>query len=155
MIQNTIGQYSLSMCWLIGSSVGWSDGSFVNWSVGQFEYFPLSYFRVFSKIPREGFPENSDGYQTTKYLEVTGSGGLTFNKTSRSITFNKKGFTIYVQTDKGIYKPGQTGKFRWNIFTSDIPFSVWEGLQGKTGLHVKVWVFCKLINLMQNLYWSC
>ena len=29
---------------------------------------------------------------------------------SNEIYFNEKGFSVYVQTDKGIYKPGQTGK---------------------------------------------
>ena len=72
-----------------------------------------------SKIPTEGFPENSAGYKTTKYLKMSGSGGLTFDKTSRSILFDNKGFTIYVQTDKGIYKPGQTGKLRGITFRSD------------------------------------
>ncbi|CAB4022747.1 CD109 antigen-like, partial [Paramuricea clavata] len=65
------------------------------------------------QIPSEGFPENSVSYQTTKHLEVIGSGGLTFNETkSRSVKFVKKGVTIYVQTDKGIYKPGQTVHMR-------------------------------------------
>ena len=71
---------------------------------------------MLAQIPSEGFPENSANYLTTKRLEVTGSGGLTFNKTMESsIKFEMKGFTIYVQTDKGIYKPGQTGK---NFFIS-------------------------------------
>lgn len=104
--------------WLIYWSVEVSVASklmFGSWSVFSFSYN----HGVFSKIPTEGFPENSAGYQTTKYLKVSGSGGLTFNKTSRSILFNKKGFTIYVQTDKGIYKPGQTGKLHGITFRSD------------------------------------
>jgi uncharacterized protein YfaS (alpha-2-macroglobulin family) len=66
---------------------------------------------LFSQIPSDGFPE-SDSQKDQHVLRVTGSGGLTFNVTElHSIMFDKKGFTVYVQTDKGIYKPGQTGKF--------------------------------------------
>ena len=59
-----------------------------------------------------------DRYNTKKYLEVIGSGGLTFNSSqSWSIVLDNKGFTIYIQTDKGIYKPGQTGKFFVHSFS--------------------------------------
>ena len=41
-------------------------------------------------------------------LSVNGSGGLTFQE-EKLVMFKEKGLSIYVQTDKGIYKPGQTG----------------------------------------------
>ena len=44
-------------------------------------------------------------------LSVNGSGGLQFQEET-SVTFKQKGLSIYIQTDKGIYKPGQTGKTR-------------------------------------------
>jgi len=39
---------------------------------------------------------------------VNGTGGLTFYNVSY-LTFREKGMSIYVQMDKGIYKPGQKG----------------------------------------------
>ena len=41
-------------------------------------------------------------------LSVNGTGGATFSKT-KYLRFVQKGFTIYIQTDKAVYKPGQTG----------------------------------------------
>lgn len=41
-------------------------------------------------------------------IEVTGSGGLVFtNKTG--LSYQSKGISIFIQTDKAMYKPGQTG----------------------------------------------
>ncbi|CAC5388514.1 CD109 [Mytilus coruscus] len=54
-------------------------------------------------------PDNlhSGGYE----IEVTGSGGLLFtNKTD--LTYQSKGISIFIQTDKAMYKPGQTVHFR-------------------------------------------
>jgi len=42
-------------------------------------------------------------------LSVNGTGGAKFSEL-RYIHFMAKGFTIYIQTDKAIYKPGQNGK---------------------------------------------
>lgn len=42
----------------------------------------------------------------TYKLSVNGSGGTGFSET-RYIYFKEKGFTIYIQTDKAVYKPGQ------------------------------------------------
>ena len=42
-------------------------------------------------------------------LSVNGTGGAKFSEL-RYIRFKEKGFTIYIQTDKAIYKPGQNGK---------------------------------------------
>lgn len=39
-------------------------------------------------------------------LSVNGTGGVEFSE-SRYIRFMEKGFTIYIQTDKAVYKPGQ------------------------------------------------
>ncbi|XP_071127944.1 CD109 antigen-like isoform X2 [Mytilus edulis] len=44
-------------------------------------------------------------------IEVTGSGGLVFtNKTG--LSYQSKGISIFIQTDKAMYKPGQTVHFR-------------------------------------------
>ena len=45
----------------------------------------------------------------TYILSVNGSGGTGFSET-RYIYFQEKGFTIYIQTDKAVYKPGQNGR---------------------------------------------
>ena len=42
-------------------------------------------------------------------LSVNGSGGTSFSE-ARYIYFEDKGFTIYIQTDKAVYKPGQNGR---------------------------------------------
>lgn len=41
-------------------------------------------------------------------LSVNGTGGAQFSE-MRYIRFMEKGFTIYIQTDKAVYKPGQNG----------------------------------------------
>ena len=82
-------------------------------STGQFHAGQMGSFQL--HIPTEGIPESSDDWRASQHvLQVNGSGGLTFNeRTSHSIEFVKKGFTIYIQTDKGIYKPGQTVHMRF------------------------------------------
>ena len=42
-------------------------------------------------------------------LSVNGSGGTSFSD-ARYIYFEEKGLTIYIQTDKAVYKPGQNGR---------------------------------------------
>ena len=77
------------------------------------------YIFVFCQIPFQGFPRDSNRYNIRKQLRVTGSGGLTFNTTQTyGVFFNTKGFSIYVQTDKGVYKPSQTGETECAICTS-------------------------------------
>ncbi|KAK3746400.1 hypothetical protein QZH41_018213, partial [Actinostola sp. cb2023] len=71
----------------------------------------------------------SDSYRLT----VNGSGGLTFFNESY-IEFRSKGMLIYVQMDKGIYKPGQTVHMRI--------FALLPNLKSYTG---KVCMYC-LIN---------
>ncbi|RWS07950.1 CD109 antigen-like protein, partial [Dinothrombium tinctorium] len=44
-------------------------------------------------------------------LTVVGSGGLSFRNETR-ISFEQKSYSVFIQTDKAIYKPGQTVKFR-------------------------------------------
>ncbi|KAL5008096.1 hypothetical protein ScPMuIL_013677 [Solemya velum] len=44
-------------------------------------------------------------------LSVVGSRGLTFSN-STSITYESKSMSVFIQTDKAIYKPGQTVHFR-------------------------------------------
>ena len=53
--------------------------------------------------------QNDNERYVRKNIRVIGSGGLTFNET-KSVNFDVKGLKIYIQTDKGIYKPGQTGE---------------------------------------------
>ena len=48
---------------------------------------------------------------------MTGNGGLKFKEKSY-VKFEDKGFSIYIQTDKGVYKPGQTGnKFNFKVLS--------------------------------------
>ncbi|XP_022083908.1 CD109 antigen-like isoform X2 [Acanthaster planci] len=51
--------------------------------------------------------EQGDSYK----LRIEGSGGLEFSQTE-DLKFSPKSFAILVQTDKAIYKPGQTVHFR-------------------------------------------
>ena len=43
------------------------------------------------------------------FLKVTGTGGLEFENYTQGIRFEEKSSSVLVQTDKAIYKPGQTG----------------------------------------------
>lgn len=47
-------------------------------------------------------------------LAVNGTGGATFSE-RKYIRFVEKGFTIYIQTDKAVYKPGQNGRIQHNF----------------------------------------
>ncbi|XP_038068453.1 CD109 antigen-like isoform X2 [Patiria miniata] len=51
--------------------------------------------------------EHGDSYK----LRIEGSGGLVFSQTEE-LTFSPSSFSILVQSDKAIYKPGQTVHFR-------------------------------------------
>ena len=57
------------------------------------------------KIPH-GVASDSGYY----VLAVNGTGGATFSE-RKYIRFVEKGFTIYIQTDKAVYKPGQNGRY--------------------------------------------
>ncbi|XP_071088381.1 CD109 antigen-like isoform X2 [Haliotis cracherodii] len=56
------------------------------------------------KVPKD---LNSGSYK----LKVTGSGGLTFSN-EITLTYNHKSMSIFIQTDKAMYKPGETVHFR-------------------------------------------
>lgn len=43
------------------------------------------------------------------YLQVEGKGGLVFTD-QVELKFEPKSMSIFIQTDKSIYKPGQTGE---------------------------------------------
>jgi len=45
-------------------------------------------------------------------LAVDGTGGITFRHT-RSVEVKTKTLSIFVQTDKAMYKPGQEGNFMY------------------------------------------
>ncbi|KAL5015784.1 hypothetical protein ScPMuIL_005373 [Solemya velum] len=70
-----------------------------------------------SKVFKSGKPKTMelkvpDNLTSGDYtLSVTGSRGLTFFN-STSITFESKSMSVLIQTDKAIYKPGQTVHFR-------------------------------------------
>ena len=44
-------------------------------------------------------------------LTVTGSGGLRFTNTT-ALQYVQKSLSVFIQTDKAIYKPGETVRFR-------------------------------------------
>ena len=56
-------------------------------------------------------------------LSVNGSGGTSFSE-ARYIYFEGKGFTIYIQTDKAVYKPGQNGRLITTKYFDRILISV-------------------------------
>ena len=54
----------------------------------------------------------SDATAGSYNLKVAGTGtGVTDFEESKSLVFKREGFAILVQSDKAIYKPGQTSKF--------------------------------------------
>ena len=57
-------------------------------------------------------PENLGepaGYEY--YIKIKGTGGMEFENTTRGINYEEKSSSVLVQTDKAIYKPGQTGMY--------------------------------------------
>ncbi|CAH3196115.1 unnamed protein product [Porites evermanni] len=71
------------------------------------------------KIPH-GVASDSGYY----VLAVNGTGGATFSE-RKYIRFVEKGFTIYIQTDKAVYKPGQNVLMR--IFAVHPDLKVYRG----------------------------
>lgn len=56
--------------------------------------------------------KNQAGTSSSSYeVRVKAIGDVNFDRTA-AMTLEEKSFSIFVQTDKAIYKPGQTGKFR-------------------------------------------
>ncbi|KAL5012797.1 hypothetical protein ScPMuIL_011348 [Solemya velum] len=65
------------------------------------------------------------------YLQVEGTGGLVFTD-QVELQFEQKSMSIFVQTDKSIYKPGQTVNFRvfclnQNMTVYTEPMDIWIG----------------------------
>ncbi|XP_065833656.1 CD109 antigen-like [Oscarella lobularis] len=68
-------------------------------------------------------PAQLPGSYGTYMLKVSGSGGLTFSN-STAVTVDSKCRSLFVQTDKGIYKPGQTVRMRLIGYDRDLkPFT--------------------------------
>lgn len=80
-------------------------GSKVEKHHGKVYYNILFITRSWFKIPH-GVASDSGYY----VLAVNGTGGATFSE-RKYIRFVEKGFTIYIQTDKAVYKPGQNGRY--------------------------------------------
>ncbi|XP_067663894.1 CD109 antigen-like isoform X3 [Haliotis asinina] len=78
-------------------------------------------------------------------LKVTGSGGLTFSNET-TLTFNHKSMSILIQTDKAMYKPGQTVNFRafsmfpdMKLYTGAMNIDIFDPNSNK----IKQWVGLK------------
>ncbi|KAJ8041930.1 hypothetical protein HOLleu_12869 [Holothuria leucospilota] len=54
------------------------------------------------------------------YLQVRGSGGLSFLHTNETLEYRLDSYIILVQTDKAAYKPGQTVRFRTMAIDPDL-----------------------------------
>nr|BAE44110.1 thioester-containing protein [Tauphaedusa tau] len=100
------------------------------------------------KIP-QGLP--NAGYT----LSVVGTGGLIFNN-STPLTFNSKELSLFIQSDKAIYKPGDTVDFRafavyadLKSYTGPIDISVFDAAANK----IKQWLQVKPTDgvITQNL----
>ncbi|XP_076446010.1 CD109 antigen-like isoform X2 [Babylonia areolata] len=73
---------------------------------------PLTTVKGGSSIIHLDLPNHMDTSYRSKYvLHVSGSGEVKFNQ-SLQLRAEAKSFSIFVQTDKAKYKPGQTVKFR-------------------------------------------
>ncbi|KAK7492646.1 hypothetical protein BaRGS_00016125, partial [Batillaria attramentaria] len=75
-------------------------------------------------------------------LHVSGAGGLTF-KNKTHITFNAKAMSIFVQTDKAMYKPGQKVNFRvlgvfpdLQLYTGQMDVEIYD----PSGNKIKQWL---------------
>ncbi|XP_060581140.1 CD109 antigen-like isoform X3 [Ruditapes philippinarum] len=86
-------------------------------------------------------------------LHVTGSGGATFTNET-TITFESKSISLFIQTDKAMYKPGQTVNFRafavfpnLTVYTGPMDIDIydpatnkikqWRGLSDPSGVVTK------------------
>ena len=56
-------------------------------------------------------------------LTARGSSPLTFDQTQR-LTYVHKGYSVFIQTDKAIYRPGNTVRFRAVVVTPQLKPSV-------------------------------
>lgn len=66
-------------------------------------------------------------------VNVVGKGGLNF-RNETSITYEAKSYSVFIQTDKAIYKPGQLVQFRAIIVNPNLLPSV----TGAINIHVNV-----------------
>ena len=82
-------------------------------SFSRFNFISSVFLIIILCVNIDGFPQIPHGVASSSVynyqLSVNGTGGANFSEL-RSIRFMEKGFTIYIQTDKAIYKPGQNGK---------------------------------------------
>ncbi|KAL8559556.1 hypothetical protein ACOMHN_018719 [Nucella lapillus] len=73
------------------------------------------YLNIPTTLKKPSYSSNWFAY----HLRVVGTGGITFNE-SATITLDNKYFSIFVQTDKAKYKPGQSVKFRVLAMNPDL-----------------------------------
>lgn len=66
-------------------------------------------------------------------LNVVGKGGLNF-RNETSVTYEAKSYSVFIQTDKAIYKPGQLVQFRAIIVNPNLLPSV----TGAISIHINV-----------------
>lgn len=71
--------------------------------------------------------DEKDSQWSRLHMIVEAAGDVTFNH-SVDLTVEKKSFSIFVQTDKAIYKPGQTGNNTF-ISTRNILFQLFSWTQ--------------------------
>ena len=62
------------------------------------------YFSMSQQMPQ-------DATQGRYELQIVGTGGLEIVSQTLPLTFESQGFVILVQSDKAIYKPGQTSEY--------------------------------------------
>ncbi|XP_041346946.1 CD109 antigen-like [Gigantopelta aegis] len=74
-------------------------------------------------------------------LRATGSGGLTFTDET-TVQFNSKSVSLFIQTDKAMYKPGQTVHFRafgiypnLRLYTGNMTIEIFDSKSNK----IKQW----------------
>ena len=82
-------------------------------------YFASNLIRqqICSKFHNIQIPDNlQEPPRYDYFIKIKGTGGLEFENTTQGITYQEKSSTILVQTDKAIYKPGQTGTCCWLLF---------------------------------------
>lgn len=71
-------------------------------------------------------------------LFVAGRGSFTFNNET-ALEFEQKSYSVFIQTDKAIYKPGQIVQFRAVVVNPSLRPTV----TGAIDIHVKVGCSCK------------
>ena len=54
------------------------------------------------------------------YVRGETSDGTVLFENEKSVQFNQKSLSVFIQTDKGIYKPGETVKYRIVIVSPEL-----------------------------------